>query len=232
MNALLHEERALVCDVPGTTRDTIEEVWQVEGMKFRFIDTAGLRQSPDEVERMGIERTLRKMGQARVWFYLFDAGTMGVEEAREEVAGYLASLAGASGPGLEAGQEDLELPSVVLVANKIDKAGVSVGREGDVLYISAKQGLGLDLLEDALRELLPVLPDENTLVVSSARHDEALGLVQADLRKVEEGLDMEIPGDLLAMDIRSAIEHLGRITGKILADDILGNVFSRFCIGK
>ena len=232
LNALLLEERALVSDVPGTTRDTIEEVWQVEGMKFRFIDTAGLRQSPDEVERMGIERTLRKMGQARVWFYLFDAGTMGVEEAREEVAGYLASLAGVGEPGREAGQDGLELPSVVLVANKIDKAGLSVGREGDVLYISAKQGLGLDLLEDALRELMPVLPDENTLVVSNARHDEALGLVQADLRKVEEGLDMEIPGDLLAMDIRSAIEHLGQITGKILADDILGNVFSRFCIGK
>ena len=193
INALLHEERALVSDVPGTTRDTIEEVWYIGGMKFRFIDTAGLRQSEDKVEQMGIERTLQKMRQARVWLYMFDASTMSLETARAEVGTYVEKVFG---------NEAL-----------VDE-------------------VGLDLLEDALRALIPVMPDENVLILSNARHYEALGLVQEDLRKVETGLDSGLPGDLLAMDIRSAIDHLGLITGKILADDILGTVFSKFCIGK
>ena len=237
INALLHEERALVSDVPGTTRDTIEEVWYIGGMKFRFIDTAGLRQSEDKVEQMGIERTLQKMRQARVWLYMFDASTMSLETARTEVGAYVEKVFG---------NEDLvdedARPEIILIANKVDVVGKGGCREGDVLYISAKQGLGLELLEDALQALIPVMPDENVLILSNARHYEALGLVQEDLRKVglvqedlrkvETGLDSGLPGDLLAMDIRSAIDHLGLITGKILADDILGTVFSKFCIGK
>ena len=227
INALLHEERALVSDVPGTTRDTIEEVWYIGGMKFRFIDTAGLRQSEDKVEQMGIERTLQKMRQARVWLYMFDASTMSLETARTEVGAYVEKVFG---------NEDLvdedARPEIILIANKVDVVGKGGCREGDVLYISAKQGVGLNLLEDALQALIPVMPDENVLILSNARHYEALGLVQEDLRKVETGLDSGLPGDLLAMDIRSAIDHLGLITGKILADDILGTVFSKFCIGK
>ena len=246
INALLHEERALVSDVPGTTRDTVEEVWHIGETKFRFIDTAGLRQSEDKVERMGIERTLQKMRQARVWLYLFDASAVGVDEARAEAREYAGEVFGkggteeSAGNGVEvvpvngAGNSGVEVacPEIILVANKADLLGKEACCEGDAIYLSAKQGLGLNLLEEALRKLIPSLPDENALILSNALHYEALGLVQEDLRKVEAGLASGISGDLLAMDIRSAIDHLGLITGKIVADDILGAVFSRFCIGK
>lgn len=275
INALLHEERALVSDLPGTTRDTIEEVWHIGGVKFRFIDTAGLRESEDAVERMGIDRTLQKMRQSGVWLYVYDASAMTLDMARDEVRLYVEQFLGyqpfpeagsvalermgdRESAGVPAGLLDrnreciggerkrieggmkvggevargLEAPNIIMIANKVDAIGREAGREGDVLYLSAKQGMGMNLLEDALRALIPSLPDENALVLSNARHYEVLGLVEIDLRKVESGLDSGLPGDLLAMDIRSAIDHLGLITGKILADDILGTVFSKFCIGK
>ena len=275
INALLHEERALVSDVPGTTRDTIEEVWHIGGVKFRFIDTAGLRESEDAVERMGIDRTLQKMRQSGVWLYVYDASAMTLDMARDEVRLYVEHVLGyqpvpevgsvalegmgdRESAGVPAGLRDrnreciggerkrieggmkvggevargLEAPDIIMIANKVDAIGREAGREGDVLYLSAKQGMGMNLLEDALRALIPSLPDENALVLSNARHYEVLGLVEIDLRKVESGLDAGIPGDLLAMDIRSAIDHLGLITGRIWADDILGTVFSKFCIGK
>lgn len=275
INALLHEERALVSDLPGTTRDTIEEVWHIGGVKFRFIDTAGLRESEDAVERMGIDRTLQKMRQSGVWLYVYDASAMTLDMARDEVRLYVEQFLGyqpfpeagsvalegmgdRESAGVPAGLLDrnreciggerkrieggmkvggevargLEAPNIIMIANKVDAIGREAGREGDVLYLSAKQGMGMNLLEDALRALIPSLPDENALVLSNARHYEVLGLVEIDLRKVESGLDSGLPGDLLAMDIRSAIDHLGLITGKILADDILGTVFSKFCVGK
>ena len=226
LNALLHEERALVSDIPGTTRDTIEEVWQIDGVKFRFMDTAGLREGADEVERMGIDRTLEKMRMAQVWLYLFDLQEMPVEEARAEVLAWRQRL------GLDAKFGDFDALRVIFVANKVDALGRCAGREGDTVYLSARERQGMNLLEDALREVIPVMPDADALILTNARHYEALGLVQEDLARVAAGMESNIPGDLLAMDIRSAIDHLGLITGKILTDDILGNVFSRFCIGK
>ena len=229
LNALLHEERALVSDIPGTTRDTIEEVWQIAGVKFRFMDTAGLRQGQDEVERMGIGRTLEKMRQAQAWLYLFDMETMSLEAARQEVETWKQGL------GADAGGEDTNMMGnikVIFVANKVDAVGRGAERKGDTVYLSARERLGMDLLEDALRELIPEMPDANAVVLTNARHYEALGLVKEDLGRISEGMESGLPGDLLSMDIRSAIDHLGLITGKILTDDVLGNVFSRFCIGK
>ncbi|MDE6494176.1 MAG: tRNA uridine-5-carboxymethylaminomethyl(34) synthesis GTPase MnmE [Bacteroidales bacterium] len=229
LNALLHEERALVSDIPGTTRDTIEEVWQIAGVKFRFMDTAGLRQGQDEVERMGIGRTLEKMRQAQAWLYLFDMETMPLEAARQEVETWKRRLwADAGGDALEA----MGNMPVIFVANKVDAVGRGAEWVGDTVYLSARESLGMDLLEDALRELIPEMPDANAVVLTNARHYEALGLVKEDLGRIFEGMESGLPGDLLAMDIRSAIDHLGLITGKILTDDVLGNVFSRFCIGK
>ncbi len=227
LNALLHEERALVSDIPGTTRDTIEEVWQVAGVKFRFMDTAGLRQGQDEVERMGIGRTLEKMRQAQAWLYLFDMETMPLEEARKEVEAWKKRL------WEDAVDDEAQgrIP-VILVANKVDAVGRGAERVGDTVYLSARESQGMDLLEDALRELIPAMPDANAVVLTNARHYEALGLVKEDLGRISAGMESGLPGDLLAMDIRSAIDHLGLITGKILTDDVLGNVFSRFCIGK
>lgn len=220
LNALLHEERALVSDIPGTTRDTIEEVWQIDGVKFRFIDTAGLREGQDEVERMGIGRTLEKMRQAQVWLYLFDFSVMSLAEARKEVRAWQRRLE-VDGP-----------PRVLYVANKVDVVKRGVARDGDTVYLSAREHLGMEVLEDTFRELIPTMPDSNAVVLTNARHYEVLGLVEEDLSRIGEGLDRGLPGDLLAMDIRSAIDHLGSITGKILADDVLGNVFEKFCVGK
>ena len=121
---------------------------------------------------------------------------------------------------------------VIFVANKVDAVGRGEERKGDTVYLSARERLGMDLLEDTLRELIPEMPDANAVVLTNARHYEALGLVKEDLGRISEGMESGLPGDLLAMDIRSAIDHLGLITGKILTDDVLGNVFSRFCIGK
>lgn len=290
INALLHEDRALVSDIPGTTRDTIEEVWHLDGVKFRFIDTAGLRESSDTVERMGIERTLLKMKQARIWLYLFDASSMTLEQARAEVRSWWAEVGlpgepggdgcsdaegsavpvgasvgaglGASAvwcvgsgvgeganfgagsvPGFGAGSNSpvqvrskidrMDVPFVLYVANKCDIIGAEPGMEGeDVVRMSAMRQEGISLLENALRSLIPELPDNGAVILSNARHYEALGLVKADLEKIGQGMDNALPGDLLAMDIRQAIDHLGLITGKIVVDDILGSVFSRFCIGK
>lgn len=260
INALLHEDRALVSDIPGTTRDTIEEVWHLDGVKFRFIDTAGLRESSDTVERMGIERTLLKMKQARIWLYLFDASSMTLAQARAEVRSWWAEVglpgepggygcsdaegsavpvgasegAGSNSPVLVRSKIDrMDVPFVLYVANKCDIIGAEPCMEGEgMVRMSAMRQDGIGLLENALRSLIPELPDNGAVILSNARHYEALGLVKADLEKIGQGMDNALPGDLLAMDIRQAIDHLGLITGKIMVDDILGSVFSRFCIGK
>lgn len=220
INAILKEERALVSDVPGTTRDTIEEAWQIDGMRFRFIDTAGLREGSDEVEKMGISRTIEKMKQAQVWLYLFDMEKDSLAAARSEVDAYMA------------GFPEGEKPTVFYIANKIDRLGLESKREGEVLYLSAKCRNGVGLVEDALRELIPQIQDPNAVILTNARHYEALGMVREDLAAIGKGLADNLPGDLLSFHIRAAIEHLGMITGKIVSDEVLGNVFSRFCIGK
>ena len=224
INALLHEERALVSDIPGTTRDTVEEVWNLGGAKFRLIDTAGLRQSDDKVERMGVERTLQKMQAARVWLYVFDRASMPLSEARKEVDAWRERVS----VGLEKSRQ----PVVFWVANKADETGCEPHRENDIIYLSAKTGAGLEFLQEALKSTIPALPDGQTAVLNNLRHYEALGLVKEDLARIAEGMEGGLPGDLLSIDIHAAIDHLGLITGKILSDDVLGAVFSRFCIGK
>lgn len=279
LNALLHEERALVSDIPGTTRDTIEEVWECAGVRYRFIDTAGLREGQDEVERMGIRRTKEKMRQARAWLYLFDLSAMTLAEARTEVAAWQRRLAeeasaevsasvgvdvpaagaavGTVGPGSAAGL-DVEPaseavpasvpaaraevvppssasalnPRIIFVANKVDAAGRAAGRDADTVYLSARDGQGLDLLEAALQELLPELPSADAVVLTNARHYEVLGRLAATIDRVIDGLTANLSGDLLAQDIREALRHIGEITGEVYPDELLGTIFGRFCIGK
>lgn len=229
LNALLHEERALVSNIPGTTRDTIEETWQTEGVKFRFIDTAGLRQSDDVVEKMGIDRTLEKMKQAKVWLYLFDVNTQSEKSAREEAAAYLSNVA----PETSVAPPETVAPQIFFIANKTDQSQQVPRRDKDLIYLSAQTRVGMEYLEDALRSIIPSLAaDTQAVILTNARHYEALGMVQTDLLKIEQGLKTAISGDLLAIDIRSALHHLGLITGEILPDDILGNIFGKFCIGK
>ncbi|QBR13214.1 tRNA uridine-5-carboxymethylaminomethyl(34) synthesis GTPase MnmE [Sphingobacterium sp. CZ-2] len=219
LNALLNEERAIVSDIAGTTRDTIEDEINIHGVTFRFIDTAGIRDTEDVIEAKGVERTREKMKQARLIIYLFDPtqdNIAAVQSQIEEV-------------------RSLNIPFVTII-NKSDL--LSEGERGDYavlnpIYISAKQGLGIEELKDELLNQVN-LSNINTedVMVTNIRHVEALQHTQEALEKVLYGIDNPITSDFLAMDIRQALQYLGEITGTVTTDDLLENIFSKFCIGK
>ena len=208
LNRLVGDDRAMVSDIAGTTRDTIEECVVIDDIKFRFVDTAGLHDTDDRLEQMGIERTERAMRQAQIVLYV-----------------------------VEADNHTFELPkltdkqTLIVVANKMD---LSAERTIDgAIYISARNGEGVDMLRTALRNTIDT--DglyRGEVVVSNLRHFEALTRAHASLQAALAALDNGISEELLSEDIRSAITSLAEITGKITSDDILKNVFSRFCIGK
>lgn len=209
LNALLGDERAIVSDVPGTTRDTVEELLTIGNLTFRFIDTAGLRSSSDTVEAMGIERSRKAIADADIVLYVHD---LTQPFSHDDLA------------SLPVGDKHL-----ILVGNKSDLAG-TVLPEGFVA-ISAKAGKGLDGLREAM--LADVEPQAmQQVLLANPRHHEALMRVQQALMQVSQGLEAGIPADLLAVDLRDALYHLGSITGEVVSDDILDNIFSRFCIGK
>ncbi len=224
LNALLRENRALVTDIPGTTRDAIEETVYWKGMEFRLTDTAGLRETDDKVERMGIERTREHLQKASVILYLFEHFNTTVSELREAIE---------------------ELPAgipVVLVANKSDISGTSPAfdiitqeRPHTILIrISAKNEQRMhEKLFPAIAKLLKLDEiDTGSVIITNIRHYEALSQGESALSEVMTGLENGVSGDLLAIDIRRALYHLGAVTGEISSDDILGNIFSNFCIGK
>lgn len=221
LNVLLGEQRALVSDIPGTTRDTVEEVLVIGGMKFRFIDTAGLRATVDVVEAMGIARTLEKATSAAVLVYLID-----VREAPEQDLQGLLDV------------EALVGATPVLVAlNKVDAADparwTSALGGRTAVALSAKTGLGLDTLTEQLVTLAQTdLDTQAQVVVSNARHVTELRLALEALHAVSRGLDTGLSGEFLAQDLRLSLYHLGRITGEVTSEDLLGSIFSRFCIGK
>lgn len=221
LNALLGEERALVSDIPGTTRDTVEEVLVLGGVAYRFIDTAGLRQTAETVEKMGIERSLEQIGKASIVLVLLDASAP-VAELAGVVADVRARL-----------REDCR---AIWVRSKSDIGGPDfasqLGLEG-LISISAKTGEGLTELRDAIcagarQDLLAA----DGLLVTNQRHQQALLRAAEDLRRFLDGLNTSLPTDLLAEDLRSATAALGTIFGEVTPDDVLGEVFGRFCIGK
>ena len=221
LNALLGEERALVSDIPGTTRDTVEEVLVLGGVAYRFIDTAGLRQTAETVEKMGIERSLEQIGKASIVLVLLDASAP-VAELAGVVADVRARL-----------REDCR---AIWVRSKSDIGGPDfaseLGLEG-LISISAKTGEGLTELRDAIcagarQDLLAA----DGLLVTNQRHQQALLRAAEDLRRFLDGLSTSLPTDLLAEDLRSATAALGTIFGEVTPDDVLGEVFGRFCIGK
>ncbi len=235
LNALLHDDRAIVSPIPGTTRDTIEEGCVLGGILMRFIDTAGLRESDDCIERMGIERSRAKIREAFVVLGVLDAAL-----DPDELLAQACELASCMS------SEDQKL---VLLLNKLDiadnphanknvmRANIFVslledkGIDANVLEISAKTGLGLEKLLDTLASCCS--PDSGSdLLVTNARHAEALRASAEALDKVASGLELQLPTDLLAEDLRDAISHLGTITGEISTDEVLGEIFGRFCIGK
>lgn len=226
LNLLLHEEKAIVSDIHGTTRDVIEDTINIKGITFRLIDTAGIRETQDEIENIGIERTFKKLEQASIVLWLVDA------ETDNE---HILSLANKILPLLND-------KKVILIFNKID--AVSADRKfikdnllkdelPDRIFISAKYNDGIDKLEDKLIEVANI-PDfgGQDIIITNLRHYEALEKALKAIQRINEGLDLNISGDFLAQDIRECMHYLGEITGQISTDEILGNIFGKFCIGK
>jgi tRNA modification GTPase len=220
LNTLLNENRAIVSEIAGTTRDTIEEVLNIDGILFRLIDTAGIRASEDSIEAIGVERSLEKMRTADLVLYLFDAAT-------ETPGGLEASLAVLR----EAN------PSYLLVGTKSDlsdEASLTERFPGiDALYISARANHHIDILKERMvdRVLQGQVGAESTMV-TNARHHAALQQVAAAVEDVQRGMDEGLPGDLLALEIRRCLHYLGEITGQVTNEDQLDFIFSKFCIGK
>ncbi|MGZ4055316.1 MAG: tRNA uridine-5-carboxymethylaminomethyl(34) synthesis GTPase MnmE [Bacteroidia bacterium] len=223
LNVLLEEDRAIVSEIPGTTRDVIEDEINIEGVQFRFIDTAGIRETNDIIESIGVEKTFEQIKLSSIAIYLFDVHEISLNELKLIVAEI--------SPHLHNSQ-------LVLVANKIDKEDMEYTyREfaefKDMLFISAKERVGIDELKKYLVHLFDQsIVNVTETIVTNARHVEALRHTNVALIKVLEGLTHNVTGDFLAMDIRTALHHLGEITGEISSDDLLANIFSRFCIGK
>ena len=216
LNQLLGENRAIVSNIAGTTRDVIEETLNIDGILFRLIDTAGIREGAEEIEAMGIERSFEKIEQAFIVLCLADASN---QSSIEEVKNWQAEL-----------EQKYPDKKILLVANKIDLDSL-VNEE---ISISAKNGIGIDLLKQKLVDLVVGSFDiQNETIVSNARHYEALMKTSEALEKVRFNLENGTTGDFIALDIRAAMRSLGNITGEIEIDrDILGTIFERFCIGK
>jgi tRNA modification GTPase len=221
LNTLLNENRAIVSEIAGTTRDTVEEIINIDGILFRLIDTAGIReQSNDTIELIGIEKTREKIKQSDEVIYLFDVNT----ETAEDVAAAKALIAEAN-------------PNFILVGNKIDLAreAKAAGKFAglDIIYISAKGLLHIDILKEKLvnKVVQGNINTENT-IITNARHYEALQQVNTSLRDIQNGLDQNITGDLLALDIRRCLHYISEITGDITNEHVLDYIFSKFCIGK
>lgn len=219
LNAILNEERAIVSDIPGTTRDTVEDQISIGGVNFRFIDTAGLRETSDQVEQIGIARAFEKIEQAQLVIYLFEA-------AKEKEA------------EIKALKEKYQDKNILLIANKIDEVDEArltnlQNKYAKVHFISAKRGTGIEDLKKTLLSLSNAGNlGSNSIIVTNNRHYDALLKSLEAIQKVKEGMDIDIPSDLMAIDIREALFHLGEITGSVSTDDLLGNIFSNFCIGK
>src|SRR5436190_6215166 len=221
LNALLNEDRAIVSDIPGTTRDTIEEVINIDGILFRLIDTAGIRHhTSDIIESMGVEKSLDKMKTADLVLYLFD-----VDDNFKEIN----SL-----------QDELKKRELkfLLVANKTDRQDESIAREkfsslDNIVFISAKNNRHLEVLKERMVDKIisGEVRSEDT-IVTNARHYHALKEVAKSLADIKSGLDSKLAGDLLALDIRRGLHYLGEITGEITNEDQLDYIFSKFCIGK
>ncbi len=221
LNQLLGEERAIVSDIAGTTRDVIEEVLNIDGIQFRLIDTAGIRQTTETIEALGIERSQQKIEQAKIVLCLADSGdASNLQETMEWVQ------------SLKTIHPD---KNILLILNKADlNTSVNLNNQEEVLQISALNGEGILELKNKLVQLtLGDFSIQDETIVSNARHHAALELTAAALNRAQAGLDGQTTADFIAMDIREAMRQLGHITGQIDIDtDILGTIFSKFCIGK
>lgn len=225
LNALLNEDRAIVSEIAGTTRDTVEDEIAIGGIGFRFIDTAGIRETKDVVESIGIQKTFQKIDQSQVVIYLFDSSSAVSELERIQIE-------------IEKIKNKHPLKPLIVLANKVDKLTQEDKKLleyalDNVLLLSAKSGQGVDDLIAKLLDLINTgaLRNDET-IVTNTRHYDALLKALEEIQKVKYGLESGLSGDLMAIDIRQALYHFGEITGEITNDDLLGNIFANFCIGK
>ncbi|MGB5943908.1 MAG: tRNA uridine-5-carboxymethylaminomethyl(34) synthesis GTPase MnmE [Leeuwenhoekiella sp.] len=230
LNALLNEERAIVSDIAGTTRDTIEDELAIGGIGFRFIDTAGIRETTDVIEGLGIKKTFEKIGQAQVVILLLTVKEFQVSGFRFQME-------------VDKIRNRFPQKPLILVVNKIDQ--ITLQEQNDLqkdlkqidkisyVLLSAKEKQGVDALKDQILKFVNTgaLRHNETLVTNS-RHYDALLKALEEIEKVQLGIDAGLSGDLLAIDIREALYHFGEITGQVTNDELLGNIFANFCIGK
>ncbi|RDI10399.1 tRNA uridine-5-carboxymethylaminomethyl(34) synthesis GTPase MnmE [Flavobacterium sp. AG291] len=228
LNALLNEERAIVSDIAGTTRDTIEDELVINGIGFRFIDTAGIRETKDVVESIGIKKTFEKIEQAQVVVYLVDgyqltADTSSLDRLKVEI---------------EKVKNQFPLKPLVIIGNKADKLSTEQKKEilsviPELLLISAKENIGVEELKDKLLSFVNTgALRNNETIVTNTRHYDSLLKALEEIQKVQFGLQSGLPADLMAIDIRQALYFFGEITGQVTNDELLGNIFANFCIGK
>jgi len=234
LNSLLKEERAIVSEIAGTTRDTIEDEITIGGIGFRFIDTAGIRETSDKVERIGIERTYEKMEKAEVVLFLISA--MDVLDHEASFYNELKKLRAKypSKPIIALINKTDLLPDDKLL-NLKNKLNDLFNDKDKIEYqlLSAKTGLGIDALKTKLLDDVNAgILRNNETIITNSRHYDALTKALEEIKKVQQGMKEDLSGDLLAIDIRQALYHFGEITGEITSDDLLGNIFTNFCIGK
>lgn len=231
LNALVGDDRAIVSDIAGTTRDTVEETMTIDGTLFRFIDTAGLRTTQDEVEKIGISRSYKKMSEAEIVLALLDV-TVPEEENEHSISDIVNNL-------------DVKSQKLIVLLNKVDVLGSNINvsllnntisspdEKVTKLYISAKTGFGLDTLRTLLSDSQKTATlDSGQTIVTNLRHYQSLMSAAASLEKVRFSLTTSQTPDLLSEDLRQALHHLSSILGEVTPDEVLGNIFERFCIGK
>ncbi len=233
LNALLNEERAIVSEIAGTTRDTIEDELVIGGIGFRFIDTAGIRDTEDVVESIGIKKTFEKIEQAQVVLYLVDGSRLSVEGKLDAIL-------------VEVGKTRNQFPQkpILIIINKMDLISPEIITKIDsklttnnqqltTIYISAKENIGVDNLKNQLLSFVNTgALRNNETIVTNTRHYDSLLKALEEIQKVNFGLQSNISSDLMAIDIREALYHFGMITGEVTNDELLGNIFANFCIGK
>lgn len=218
LNALLQRERAIVSDIPGTTRDTIEDTFVLNGTLFRFIDTAGIRESGDAIEQLGIERSLGTIRRAAVILWIFDA-----RKTAQEVGTEISNLTGSI---------ESEDKKIILIGNKSDLTTDKSGEVGKAIYISAKKGENIESVLNEIDSFVRENGIRDITLLTSERHQALLNGILSAAERAENGLRQQMPTDLVAEDVRMALHNLGELTGTVSSEDILNNIFGKFCIGK
>jgi len=225
LNTLLNEEKAIVSEIAGTTRDAIEDILIIEGISYRFIDTAGIRETKDIVENIGIQKTFENIEKAQLILFLVDGGKERKENREEKIE-------------IKNIQNKFPNKKILTIINKVDLLSENEieSLKSNIqhsILISSKEKTGINQLKEELTKLANIgALSNNQTIVSNSRHFEALSKALLEINNVQKGIDSNISSDLITIDIRQALHHLGEITGKVTTEDLLGNIFSNFCIGK